>query len=248
MAILVTRPAPDNAKTAAALRARGHEVLLSPMLRFEPVTFEDDGEIDFDAVILSSANAVRAIEDHPVRARLMLLPVFAVGEHTAKIARDAGFTNITIADGDAISLRGRIVESAAAGKLKKKAALCYLAGADLTRDLGGELGARGFTVVTRTAYRMVPIAGLSDVVSDAFRAGTIDAVMHYSRRSARAYLNAARADGVEISALALPQCCISEAVAGVLRDAGAMQVAAANAPDEKALLDVVDRMVKASSA
>lgn len=248
MAILVTRPAPDNAKTAAALRARGHEVLLSPMLRFEPVTFEDDGEIDFDAVILSSANAVRAIEDHPVRARLMLLPVFAVGEHTAKIARDAGFTNITIADGDAISLRERIVESAAAGKLKKKAALCYLAGADLTRDLGGELGARGFTVVTRTAYRMVPITGLSDVVSDAFRAGTIDAVMHYSRRSARAYLNAARADGVEISALALPQCCISEAVAGVLRDAGAMQVAAANAPDEKALLDVVDRMVKASSA
>lgn len=248
MAILVTRPAPDNAKTAAALRARGHEVLLSPMLRFEPVTFEDDGEIDFDAVILSSANAVRAIEDHPVRARLMLLPVFAVGEHTAKIARDAGFTNITIADGDAISLRERIVESAAAGKLKRKAAFCYLAGADLTRDLGGELGARGFTVVTRTAYRMVPIAGLSDVVSDAFRAGTIDAVMHYSRRSARAYLNAARADGVEISALALPQCCISEAVAGVLRDAGAMQVAAANAPDEKALLDVVDRMVKASSA
>lgn len=248
MAILVTRPAPDNAKTAAALRARGHEVLLSPMLRFEPVTFEDDGEFDFDAVILSSANAVRAIEDHPVRARLMLLPVFAVGEHTAKIARDAGFTNITIADGDAISLRERIVESAAAGKLKRKAALCYLAGADLTRDLGGELGARGFTVVTRTAYRMVPIAGLSDVVSDAFRAGTIDAVMHYSRRSARAYLDAARADGVEISALALPQCCISEAVAGVLRDAGAMQVAAANAPDEKALLDVVDRMVKASSA
>ena len=218
------------------------------MLRFEPVTFEDDGEFDFDAVILSSANAVRAIEDHPVRARLMLLPVFAVGEHTAKIARDAGFTNITIADGDAISLRERIVESAAAGKLKRKAALCYLAGADLTRDLGGELGARGFTVVTRTAYRMVPIAGLSDVVSDAFRAGTIDAVMHYSRRSARAYLDAARADGVEISALALPQCCISEAVAGVLRDAGAMQVAAANAPDEKALLDVVDRMVKASSA
>lgn len=248
MAILVTRPAPDNAKTAAALRARGHEVLLSPMLRFEPVAFEDDGEIDFDAVILSSANAVRAIEDHPVRARLMLLPVFAVGEHTAKIARDAGFTNITIADGDAISLRERIVESAAAGKLRRKAALCYLAGADLTRDLGGELGARGFTVVTRTAYRMVPIAGLSDVVSDAFRAGTIDAVMHFSRRSARAYLNAARADGVEISALALPQCCISEAVAGVLRDAGAMQVAAANAPDEKALLDVVDRMVKASSA
>lgn len=247
MAILVTRPAPDNQKTAAALRARGHDVLLSPMLRFEPVAFEDDGEIAFDAVILSSANAVRAIEDHAARARLLLLPVFAVGEHTAQIALEAGFTNITVADGDAISLRERIVESAAAGKLKKKAALCYIAGADLTRDLAGELGARGFTVVTRTAYRMVPVAGFSDAVSGAFRAGSIEAVLHYSRRSARAYLDAARADGVEISALALPQCCISEAVAAVLREAGAMQVAAARTPDEKALLDAVDRMVKASS-
>lgn len=248
MPILVTRPAPDNEKTAAALRARGRQALLSPMLRFEPIAFEDDRDIAFDAVILSSANAVRAIENHSSRARMLLLPVFAVGDHTAKVARDAGFTNITIADGDAISLRERIVDSATAGKLRKKAVLCYLAGADLTRDLGGELGARGFTVVTHTTYRMVPIAGFSHTVSEAFRTGTIEAVMHYSRRSARAYLDAARADGVEISALALPQCCISEAVAGVLREAGATQVAAARTPDEKALLDVVDRMVKPSSA
>lgn len=247
MAILVTRPAPDNEKTAKALRTRGHDVLLSPMLRFEPIAFMDDGEIAFDAVILSSANAVRAIENHAVRPRLMLLPVFAVGDHTAQVARDAGFTNITIAEGDAVSLRECIVASAGGGKLKKKATLCYLAGADLTRDLAGELGARGFTVVTRTAYRMIPVAGFSDAVSGAFRSGAIEAVMHFSRRSARAYVEAARADGVEISALALPQCCISEAVAGVLREAGAMQVAAARTPDEKALLDVVDRMVKASS-
>lgn len=248
MAILVTRPAPDNEKTAAALQASGHDVLLSPMLRFEPVSFEDDGAIVFDAVILSSANAVRAIENHAIRPRLALLPVFAVGEHTARVARAAGFTNITVADGDAISLRERVVESAAAGKLKKKASLCYLAGADLTRDLAGELGARGFTVTTRTAYRMVPVTGFTRAASVAFRAGNIEAVLHYSRRSARAYLDAARADGVEISALALPQCCLSEAVAGVLREAGAMQVAAARTPDEKALLDVVDRMIKASSS
>lgn len=247
MAILVTRPAPDNEKAATALQARGHDVLLSPMLRFEAAAFEDDGAIAFDAVILSSANAVRAIENHAIRARLTLLPVFAVGEHTARVARDAGFTNITVADGDAISLRERIAESAAAGKLKKKASLCYLAGSDLSRDLAGELGARGFTVTTRTVYRMVPVAGFTRAASDAFRAGTIEAVLHYSRRSARAYLDAARADGVEISALALPQCCISDAVAGVLREAGAMQVAAARTPDEKALLDVVDRMIKASS-
>ena len=42
MAILVTRPHPDDDSTAASLRARGFEVLLAPMLRFEPVAFDDE--------------------------------------------------------------------------------------------------------------------------------------------------------------------------------------------------------------
>ncbi|MES2752488.1 MAG: uroporphyrinogen-III synthase, partial [Pseudomonadota bacterium] len=84
-------------------------------------------------------------------------------------------------------------------------------------------------------------------VSDAFRSDRIRAVVHYSRRSARAFLDAARAAGVEISALSLPQCCISDAVAAVLRDAGAMQVAAARTPDEASLFDVLDRIMKPAS-
>ena len=37
MRILVTRPEPDNARTAAALQARGHTPLLAPLLRVVPV-------------------------------------------------------------------------------------------------------------------------------------------------------------------------------------------------------------------
>ena len=44
MAVLVTRPHPDDETTAASLRARGFEVLLAPMLRFEPVAFHDDAD------------------------------------------------------------------------------------------------------------------------------------------------------------------------------------------------------------
>jgi uroporphyrinogen-III synthase len=68
--------------------------------------------------------------------------------------------------------------------------------------------------------------------------------MHFSRRSARAFLVAAREAGVEISALALPQCCISDAVGMVLRDAGAMHVTVARAPNEEALVDALDRALK----
>jgi uroporphyrinogen-III synthase len=244
MAVLVTRPQPDDETTAAALRARGFEVLLAPMLRFEPVAFHDDEEARYGAVIVTSANALRGIAPHLKAGRLLELPLFTVGEHTASAARLAGFSKVISADGDAASLRDSVLAAAKAKELKKASTLLYLAGADLARDLAGELGERGFTVVTQTTYRMVPVRSLPRDACDAFAANRIEAVLHYSRRSARAFLEAARAGGVEISALAIPQCCISAGVASVVRDAGATQVMAAASPDENALFETLDRALR----
>jgi uroporphyrinogen-III synthase len=247
MAVLVTRPSPDDETTAAALRIRGFEVLLAPMLRFEPVAFHDDTDARYGAVIVTSANALRGIEPHLAGSRLLKLPLFAVGEHTAAAARRAGFNKVIAANGDATALRELMLESVKARELKKAATLLYLAGADLARDLAGELGERGFNVVTHTTYRMIPVSSLSREVCDAFAANRIKAVLHYSRRSARAFLEAARAAGVEISALAIPQCCISDGVAAVVRDAGAPQVTIARSPDENALFEGLDRALRVGS-
>jgi uroporphyrinogen-III synthase len=245
MAVLVTRPEPDDEATAASLRARGLEVLTAPMLRFEPVAFQDDTDAAYGAVIVTSANALRGIEPHLENSRLLALPLFAVGERTADAARDAGFEKVISADGDAAGLRDCVLASVKTKELKKASPLLYLAGADLARDLAGELGERGITVVTHTTYRMAPVSSLPREICDAFAAHRIEAVLHYSRRSARAFLQAARAGGVEISALAIPQCCISAQVATVVRDAGATQVVVAATPDENALLEALDRALRA---
>jgi uroporphyrinogen-III synthase len=244
MAVLVTRPHPDGEATAAALRAKGIEVLLAPMLRFEPVAFHDDEEVRYGAVLVTSANALRGIEPHLKGSRLLKLPLFAVGAHTASAAHRAGFDNVISASGDAANLRDFVVASVKAKELKKASMLLYLAGADLARDLAGELGEHGFTVVTHTTYRMIAVPNLPHEARDAFAASRIEAVLHYSRRSARAFLEAARAGGVEISALAIPQCCISGAVASVVRDAGAAQVTVAASPNENALFEVLDRALR----
>src|ERR1700742_2436161 len=244
MAVLVTRPQPDNEVTAATLRARGLEVLLAPMLRFEALAFQDDADARYGAVIVTSANALRGFEQHPAGQRLLKLPLFAVGEHTAAAARGVGFDKVISADGDVAALRAAVLARVKARELKKASPLLYLAGADLARDLAGDLGERGFTVVTQTTYRMIPVLSLPREVADGFAANRIKAVLHYSRRSARAFLEAARAAGVEISALAIPQCCISDAVASVVRDAGATQVLTARSPDESALLDILIRALR----
>jgi uroporphyrinogen-III synthase len=247
MAVLVTRPHPDDEATAAGLRSKGFEVLLAPMLRFEPVAFHDDTDARYAAVIVTSANALRGIEPHLAGSRLLKLPLFAVGEHTASAARRTGFSKVIPANGDATALRELMLASVRTRELKKAGTLLYLAGADLARDLAGELGERGFSVVTHTTYRMNPVTSLPREVSDAFAANRIEAVLHYSRRSARAFLEATRAAGVEISALAIPQCCISDGVASVVRDAGASQVMVAASPHENALFEVLDRALRNGS-
>jgi uroporphyrinogen-III synthase len=241
LVLLVTRPQPDNEATAKALRGKGFEVALAPMLRFEPVALTLDPDTPFGGVIVSSANALRALEGQDGLARLLKLPLFAVGKQTAKSGCAAGFGKIIVADGDASALRDSILDSVRKRRLRKSDPLLYLAGADLARDLAGELAAHGLRVVTQTTYRMVAVPTLPSAVRDAFAAGEINAVLHYSRRSARSFVAATRAAGIEITALAVAQFCLSDAVAAELREAGAAQVAAARKPDESALLDLLDR-------
>lgn len=242
MTILVTRPQPDNETTGASLRARGFDVLLAPMLRFEPVALLEDEDADYAAIIVTSANALRAIEPQLPGHRWLKLPLLAVGDRTAAAARRAGFSKIISAAGDSQDLR-ELILAKARGKKREfgRGPLLYLAGADLSRDLAGELGEHGLTVVTRTTYRMVASSDLSPEVLEAIAANQVQAVLHYSARSARVFVDAVRAAGVEISALAVPQCCISANVATVLREAGASRVALASSPDENSLFVAVDR-------
>ena len=240
MAILVTRPLPDGDTTAASLRAKGFEALLAPMLRFERGAFHDDGDTPYGGIIVTSANALRAIDSELRGSRLLNLPLFAVGEHTAVEAKTIGFAKVISANSDASGLRERVLAAVKAKTLKKSSPLLYLAGADLARDLPGELGERGFTVVTQTTYRMAPTPRLTSEVRDAFAANRVEAVLHYSVRSAQAFIEAIRAAGVEISALSLPQYCLSGRIATVLRDAGASRVVVAPSPDEPALFAALE--------
>jgi uroporphyrinogen-III synthase len=238
MTILVTRPQPDNETTGASLRARGFNVLLAPMLRFQPVALPEDEDEAYAAIIVTSANALRAIEPQLAGHPLLKLPLFAVGDRTADAARRAGFGTVISAGGDSGDLSKLILAKA---KEIGQGPLIYLAGADLSRDLADELGEHGLTVVTRTTYRMVASSDLPPDALEAIAANQVRAVLHYSARSARVFVDAVRAAGVEISALAVPQCCISANVATVLRDAGASRVMLASSPDENSLFVAVDR-------
>ncbi|CCD94158.1 putative UROPORPHYRINOGEN-III synthase [Bradyrhizobium sp. ORS 375] len=223
------------------MRAHGFDVLLAPMLRFEPVALPADAGRGAAGVIVTSSNALRAAAPQLGGSALLGLPLFAVGDQTAAAAREAGFTNVISAAGDAAALRETIATS---GVIGPGSTLLYLAGADISRDLAAELAARGFEVITQTVYRMAQVASLPREVCEAFAANAVQAVLHYSRRSAAAFVAAIRAEGVEISALAVPHGCLSANVAEVLREAGATQVTIPAHPDENEMLKGLTRALR----
>lgn len=233
MRLLVTRPEPDATRTARILRARGYEVLLAPL--FETQTIEADIKGQYGAVLMTSANAARAISRHPRLASLRALPVFVVGSRTAEAARDAGFTSVASADGSLAELVDLVSRS-----FSGATPLLYLAGEDRAGDLAGELVPRGFKVETVVIYRAVAAEHMPDAMTQALVDARLDGALHYSRRGAATLLALAE-PGALNALLNLAHYCLSEEVAVPLRRAGAARVSVAPQPDEAALIGLLDR-------
>jgi uroporphyrinogen-III synthase len=233
--LLVTRPQPDAARTAAALRHAGHQVTCAALLRIELIANAELGPGPWSALVLTSANALRALETHPRRTELLALPVFAVGRRTAAAARASGFLAVTAAGGDAQDLVQRL-----RAEHKGRAPLLYLAGQDRSRDLAADLAADGLIVSTVAVYRAVKLDKFPPALAAALTAGELDGVLHFSRRSAEAYLDCARAAALLDQALAPAHYCVSEQVAEPLVAAGAQRFRIAGRPEEAALIGLIE--------
>jgi uroporphyrinogen-III synthase len=231
--ILVTRPAADAARTAAALRVRGHDAIVAPLLRIEYFPETELGDGPWSALLVTSANAAHAIAAHKRRGELRRIPAFAVGRQSAQELRAEGFADVASADGDVDDLAALI-----AARLKPPSRLLYLAGEERSGDLAGELQAKNFAVDTVVVYRVVVVETLPAEAAKALR-GDLHGVLHYSRRSVEALLAAARKSGLLEAALTRPvHYCLSAKVAEPLQKAGASDVRVAALPDEAALMSL----------
>jgi uroporphyrinogen-III synthase len=208
-------------------------VLIAPLLRMETLAVDLD-EGAWCAVAMTSANAARALERHPRLAELVRLPMFVVGRRTAEVARAAGFNDVTSANGDEQDL-ARLVGARFRGSALP---LLYLAGEDREGDLARDLAADGLQVDIVEVYRARKASRLPVEVAQILAASRLDGVLHYSRRSAQAYVDCAQAAGILGRALAPFHCCMSSRVAEPLKTAGAADVRLAARPEEDALLEL----------
>jgi uroporphyrinogen-III synthase len=242
MRVLVTRAAGDAARTAARLAERGHEALPAPVLSIEP-TGDAPPAGPWDGAILTSAHAVPALAGllagplaEPSAEPSAGRPVFVVGGRTAAAARAAGLAPVHVAEGEAASL-ARLV---AAG-LPPPSILLHVAGRHRKPEPEATLRDAGYPVLVWETYEAREASALPDAAVDALRTGKLDAVLHYSRRSAECFVRLAEEGGLAAQARSIIHLCLSADVALPFRKGG-FTVAVAVVPGEAALLALLDRV------
>ncbi|HEX2256470.1 MAG TPA: uroporphyrinogen-III synthase [Afifellaceae bacterium] len=243
MRLLVTRPEPDAARTAEALRRLGHEVIVSPLFAFRPFADRRMPVRRFQAVVATSANAIRALAVHPERAPIAELPLLAVGDATALEARRTGFREVRSAGGAAADLIRLAVQSCRPAD----GSILYLAGESRAIDLEAPLAEAGFAVQTAVLYAMdqQPLTGQALA---ALRQKALDGILVYSQRAAAALALALRTAGLVPLAPEIACFCLSQAVARPLRAIAAGPVEVAAAPDQISLFAAVERVASGGEA
>jgi uroporphyrinogen-III synthase len=239
--LLVTRPEPEGARTAALLRSLGHETIEMPMLRIEPIADADLGAGPWAAVLFTSANAVRAVATHRRFGEVLGLPAYAVGTRTKGAAMTAGFAPVHAADGDVGALARLVGANLPATDLP----LLYPAGEARAGNLEGALEGRGFRVATVVIYEAAMVEDFTPGVRAALAARSVDAMLHYSARTAAAFLAAASRAGLADAVAGVRHVCLSAEVAAPLRAAGILAADVAGEPNEKALLACLDLSTRA---
>ncbi len=210
--VLITRPAGRGDGLAAELEARGFEAVHSPFIEF---AFESDADIrdavtdlahgEFDWLLLTSATTVQALTSLAEWAQMPAEQEFraaAVGEVTAKAARDAGLEVELIAQGSAESLI-TVFPPNQQGPDGLEPRILYPVSSAAPPQLELALKMAGYAVQRETAYRPKTVSQPREVV-DGLSAGGFDAVVVTSPMIMRALSQLSIQEDTKIVAIGKP--------------------------------------------
>ena len=226
MKLVITRPVEDAGALAEKLQASGHEWVLAPLLDIVPRAGVIVPKLDYQAICVTSANAMRCLAVDPDRQ----LPVLAVGAQSAASARQRGYAKVEAHGGDVDGLAQFIASHLDAAN----GPLLYLSGAETSGDLEGQLRRQGFEVVRSVTYDALP-RRLDEQQS---LIANCDGVLLYSPRTAKLWRQEIERLNMTNVAKTLHHYCLSPQVAKVLPQI--WHTVVAQRPEEKSLLALLD--------
>lgn len=209
--VWVTRPDGQNATTVSKLENMGFEPLLAPLLTVQQLPLPALKEDKFDAIVLTSANAVVALQKWASdRPELFALPVVTTGRSTAEAARKAGFENTFPIQGPAPAAFRAVPQALG----KRASRLLYPCALNTAHDALELAEQNGLEVTALPVYATHTVENLPDAAQSLWSGGKIAAVLLYSPRTARAFAYVAQTTPEKLPVLG----CLSKAIAEALPD------------------------------
>lgn len=242
--VLVTRAAHQAGKLSDGLRALGAEPVEVPVLEIHPPL--DCAPLDtalrnldvYDWLIFTSANTVRAMVERSAALGISFAyaatpKVAAVGEATAKAARDAGFNVVLVPQNYVAEALVEALTHLAEGDR------ILLARAEIARDvIPDALRAAGALVDVVDAYRNVLPESTPGLLRAALEQG-IDGATFTSSSSVTHLADAARAAGLAFPFAGVRAISIGPITSATLRECGWEPVAEASPSDIPGLVAAV---------
>ena len=216
--VFVLRPEPGASETVKRARKRGLDAKSSPLFRVEPIAWEVPEAASFDALLVTSANAIRSAGDQ--LSSLRGLPVHAVGKATADAARDAGFDIASSGDAGVDRLLG---------SLEADLELLHLCGEDRT-----EVAKVRQKITAVPVYRSAAIEP-----GPSLREAERGVVLVHSARAGKRFTELARTQGLNLDSMTLAAISASAAKAA---GSGWKAVEVADQPSDEALLALIERL------
>lgn len=235
---LVTRPREDAKAISGALERRGFAVRIEPLLTIVTKAGSIPAIDGVQGILATSANGVRAFAAQSAERDL---PLWAVGDATARCAGEFGFHRVASAGGDVESLAALVASRAE----PNAGALLHVAGTAVAGDLAGRLQRHGFDVRRAVLYEAQPATALSAALCAALDGDELDIALFFSPRTAETFATLTETAGRTESCRKIVACALSPAVAGRLSRLPWQSVIVAARPDQDALLAGIDNEIAA---
>ncbi len=223
--VLITRPEPGAAETAARVVELGHIPVVAPVLSIIPMTV--CAPANLAATLLTSRNAVAACP-----ASVYARPVFTVGAATADRAAEVGFSRVFSADGDAKALTALI-----ASRLRPADGSLFLpTGEGQGNALAEDLRRIGFNVILQVAYKAAGVDVLPESAATNLRNHLLTAAMFFSGETARHFVHLLQTAGLSDCVRGIEALSISERAAVALRPLPWRRIKVAVKPNQEEML------------
>lgn len=231
MRVLVTRNAEQAGGTAAKLTEQGHEAEILPLAEIRALPNEIPAG-PFDAIVFTSGYAPRLLVKRLARGEaseaLLRLPVWCVGEATARAANEAGFSLVHEGAGDAQRMAEQLAEA-----LPVESRLLYPCGKNVAFDLPAALAPRHTEPVA--VYEAVLCDPGEPALTAALERCRDGAALLYSERTASHFVELMDRYGLGGLLECLTLIAISEKTAEAARGRSGVRVIVAEGSDEASM-------------